>query len=210
MWLKKIHFSSHKLRWRLIIIFILLVLAVMVTAGTILLNNIRSIYREQFKDTMNSEFGGGMANTLTMALSEENPDLGILKVMETYSLNRLGINANRNYYILKGDTSECIGSSLEIVDELDITENIITAMSGSVGDKIYPQADYMDYAYPVKGKDSVKYIVYIKDNKEDVSSVTEKMVGVISQSVLYGAIFAIIIGILLSNTITRPIRNLTL
>jgi len=157
---------------------------------------------------MNTQFGGSMSKALTSALSEENPDEKVIEVMETFSLNRLGINANRNYFVLKNDAS-CIGGSVEPETDFDITNNIISAISGQVGDTVNPKDSFMDYAYPVKDGNEVKYIIYIKDNKEDVNAITDKMFVVIMQSVLYGALLALFIGIFMSRTITSPIRTLT-
>ena len=71
----------------------------------------------------------------TSAASEDDPDSKIIDVMETFSLNRLGINDNRNYFVLDKNAN-CIGGSIEPDSNLDITPNIITAMTGETGDKI--------------------------------------------------------------------------
>ena len=157
---------------------------------------------------MNEQFDGSISKALVLALGEENPDEKILQVMETFASNRLGINANRNYFVLNIN-ADVLGSSIDDTVSLDITDNIITAMSGEVGDEIKPDGLFMDYAWPVKDNDTVKYIVYVRDNKEDVNTITNKMFNVIMQSVLYGALLAIFIGIFMSRTITAPIRNLT-
>ena len=116
---------------------------------------------------MNEQFDGSISKALVLALGEENPDEKILQVMETFASNRLGINANRNYFVLNIN-ADVLGSSIDDTVSLDITDNIITAMSGEVGDEIKPDGLFMDYAWPVKDNDTVKYIVYVRDNKEDV------------------------------------------
>lgn len=159
---------------------------------------------------MNSEFNGSMAKTLNYALSETDTEARLIEIMETFSYNRLGINSNRNYFILDGKDASYIAGSVDEDSDFDITPNIITALSGSTGDFIDSKESYMDYTYPLTENGEVKYIIYIRDNKEDVTAITDKMFPVVVQSVLYGALLAIFIGIFMSRTITVPIRNLTL
>lgn len=157
---------------------------------------------------MNTQFDGSISKALTLALAEENPNEKVLEVMDTFASNRLGINANRNYFVLD-ENADVLGGSIEADSQLDITDNIITAMSGQPGDEIKPKDPFMDYAWPVTDDNGVRYIIYVRDNKDEVSAITDKMFGVIVQSVLYGALLALFIGIFMSRTITAPIRTLT-
>ena len=198
-----------KLQWKLIAIFVLLVLSVMIITGTLLLNSISVFYHNQFTESMNQEFSSDISDNLIYALSEENPEEKLIEVMEAYSINRLGINANRDYYILDGKSARFISGSSQITGNPEITENIISAISGSIGDKVSANRDYMDYAYPVKSGGKVEYIIYIKDNKQELLSVSHNMFSVILNAILYGALISLILSILLSRTITVPIKSLT-
>lgn len=198
-----------KLQWKLIAIFVLLVLSVMIITGTLLLNSISVLYHNQFTESMNQEFSSDISDNLIYALSEENPEEKLIEVMEAYSINRLGINSNRDYYILDGKSAKFISGSSQITLNPEITENIISAISGSIGDKVSANRDYMDYAYPIKSGGKVEYIIYIKDNKQELLSVSHNMFSVILNAILYGALISLVLSILLSRTITVPIKSLT-
>ena len=181
----------------------------MIVTGTLLLNSISAFYHTQFTESMNQEFAGDISDNLIYALSEENPQVKLEEIMEAYSTSRLGINTNRDYYILDGKSAKFLSGSSRITENPEITENIISAISGSVGDKVSANREYMDYAYPVKSSGKVEYIIYIKDNKQELLSVSHNMFSVILNAILYGALISLILSILLSRTITVPIKSLT-
>ncbi len=198
-----------KLQWKLIAIFVLLVLSVMIVTGTLLLNSISAFYHNRFTESMNQEFSGNISDNLIYALSEDEPIVKLKEVMEAYSTSRLGINNNRDYYILEGKSAKFISGSSKVGENPEITENIISAIAGSIGDKVLASQTFMDYAYPVKSEGKVEYIIYIKDNKQELLSVSHNMFSVIINAILYGALISLFLSILLSRTITVPIKSLT-
>ena len=58
-----------KLQWKLIAIFVLLVLSVMIVTGTLLLNSISAFYHTQFTESMNQEFAGDISDTAVAKLA---------------------------------------------------------------------------------------------------------------------------------------------
>lgn len=198
-----------RLQWKLILIFMLLIVSVILITGTFLISSVSSFYLRQFQTQMNTQFNGDIARSLKEANLEENPTEKIKSVLEAFSTSRLGINSNRDYYILDGKTGSLISSSSRSGESPDLTENIIIALSGGIGDKVSVGKNYMDYAYPLKSDSKVSYVIYIKDNKQDSTQVLSNLFKVIAQAMLYSAAIAFILGIFLSRTITVPIINLT-
>ncbi len=206
---KKNKLGFKKLQWKLILIFLMLVLSVMIIAGTFLLNGVLSYYHTRFKDTMNKEFSGIILNNLEIALASDEPEEKIIEVMEAFSTSRLGTNENRSYYILSANNGEFVHSSLGDNVSPDLTSNILTAMEGNVGDEVSLNKTYMDFAYPVKDADEVKYIIYVKDLKQEIKEVSRNLITVILQAIVFASIMAMILGVFLSRSISGPIRNLT-
>ena len=198
-----------KLQWKLILVFLLLIVSVMIIAGTFLLSGVMSFYHNQFENNMNKEFSGTIVQNLQAALNDENPESRIKDVMDAFSTSRLGINEFRNYYILDGKNGKVLLSSDENNPEPDLTSNIISALGGENGDTVSLKNNYMDFAYPLKKGDEVKFIIYIKDLKNDVREVTKNLAIVVLQAIGFGALIALILGVFLSRSISGPIKNLT-
>ncbi len=199
----------RKLQWRLILIFMLLIVSVVVITGTFLLSNISAFYLQRFETQMETAFEAGVGKSLKEAASEGDAQVSLEERMRAFSTSRLGINENRNYYILKGDDATVISSSAQSLTSPELSENLISAMAGKKGNKISVGLSYMDYAYPIVMNEKVEYIIYIQDNKQEVNDILFKMFSVIAQAVLLSALIAFLLGIFLSRTITVPISRLT-
>jgi len=204
---KKLRKNFHKIQWKLIFIFILLVLSVMIIAGTFLLSSVSGFYHNQFKEKMNLEFNESFNKSLILALKEDDPVKSLQELMEAFAPARLGVGANRDFYILDGASGQCITGSGDNSDVV-LTNNIVTAIAGNVGDVISVKSGFMDYAYPIKDN-GLHFIIYIKDNKTEVNQISHSLFLVVMQAILYGALISIAIGYFMSKTITVPIRNLT-
>lgn len=205
--LAKMRKNFHKIQWKLIFIFILLVLSVMIIAGTFLLSSVSGFYHNQFKEKMNVEFNDSLNKTLLLALKEDDPVKSLQDLLEAFAPARLGVGANRDFYILDGASGQCIAGSGDSTDVV-LTNNIVTAIAGNVGDVISVKSGFMDYAYPIKDN-GLHFIIYIKDNKTEVNQISHSLFMVVMQAILYGALISIVIGYFMSKTITVPIRNLT-
>ena len=200
---------SHKLQWKLILIFILFIFAIIMVSGTFIVTSVSSFYLNQFKIQMDSEFSGQLADSLNESLSDPDPAAKLSEVMDAFAMSRLGIGNHRNYYILDGKTGLYINGSGQESNLNGVTDNIISAINGKVGNEISLHSDYMDYAYPLIQNDKTEYIIYVADNKDEISAVLYNIFRIILQAFLYSALLAIIFGFFMSRTITVPIRNLT-
>ena len=199
----------RKLQWKLILIFMLLIVSVVLITGTFLLSNVSSFYLQRFEKQMTNAFEAGVAKSLKEASGEVNPNESLEERMRAFSTSRFGISDNRDYYILDGKNAKIISTSAQTLDNPQLSENLIAAMAGKVGNKVSVGLSYMDYAYPIQEGEKVNYIIYITDNKQEVNDVLFKMFSVIAQAVLLSALIAFLLGIFLSRTITVPITNLT-
>lgn len=199
----------RKLQWKLILIFMLLIVSVVLITGTFLLSNISAFYLQRFETQMTNAFEAGVAKSLKDAAGDAQPEESLDERMRAFSTSRFGINDNRDYYILNGADAKVISTSAQTLESPELTENLISAMAGKVGNKVLVGLSYMDYAYPIKNGDEVNYIIYITDNKQEVNDVLFKMFTVIAQAVFLSALIAFLLGIFLSRTITVPITHLT-
>lgn len=200
------------LQWKIVIMFLLLVLSVLIIAGTVLVVQVGDFYSERFCSDMNLVFSDPLvASSLAAAAEETNAPFRLDSVIELYSgAGRLGINQNRNYYILDAANAAYIeGSDPQTGDLIEKTPNIIQAMSGTVGDEVTKGLSFMDYAYPINSASGLKYIIYIKDDKLEAAGIIENIFVIILQAMGLGVFISLVLGYFLSKNITGPIVTLT-
>ena len=189
--------------------FVLLTISVIIIIGTFMINRIDRFYNDEFEDLMTNVFSEDFQRELSVKLSGEDALMSINSSISAY-LGQLGIDSFRNYYILNAyDGKALISSNSDLAKTLIATPNIIAAMNGKVGDISDYTSKYMDYSVPVKIGDDVRYVVYIKDSKEEVDDMVNNILAIIFMALGLGIIISIAFGYLLSKTIISPISSLT-
>ncbi|MBE7047969.1 MAG: cell wall metabolism sensor histidine kinase WalK [Ruminococcaceae bacterium] len=194
------------LQWKMVTIFVLLVMAIMAATGTFLVLSVTNVYYSMFADEMDSIFTESLIEQMETgtALGEDY----IQQVLSAYTA-RMGIDSYRNYYIIDANSARVIDSSAPAPDSFSMhTQNLIVALSGDVGNYVSPQASIMDYAVPIRGED-FSYIIYVHDTKEELTAIIQRIFSIILQALLLGVTISLVMGYFLSRTITTPIANLT-
>ncbi len=190
------------IQWKLVTMFVLLVVSVMIIVGTFLLIRVADFYHNDFKNKMDSVFFGE-----DFATADVNPQL-LEEKLKSF-IGRLGIDSYRNYFILNQLGEVIKDSNSEIAQQIDTSPNIISAINGKKGVQVERYRQYIDYAIPVLVNNSTEYIIYIRDEKIDLSNMMQQMYTIIFNALLFGLIISIILGFIFSKTITRPIAILT-
>lgn len=80
-------------------------------------------------------------------------------------------------------------------------------MAGNIGITNAVIDSYMDAAYPIDGGDQ-DYIIYIKDDKQEVQTLSWRFFSIVIEAMLFGLLVAVLLSFLLSKTITTPIENI--
>lgn len=194
------------LQWKLVMVFVLLMMTVMTVAGSYLVLRISFSYHNIFQEEMEKTFQAGVVKTLkeTSVTDAES----VNQTMSTYA-GSLGIDAHRNYYVVMAETGEIICSSAQTTSDLYTdSANYIKARAGQLGKDYDIRNFYMDYAVPVD-TDAGRMIIYIKDTKQEMMQILKHMIEYILQAVVIGVLVSIVIGYLFSRAITTPISNLT-
>ena len=135
------------LQWKLVMVFVLLVLAIMTVAGSFLVLRVSVFYHDMFASEMADTFSQSF---LTRLENGAAGDTEFVKNTMRATMSRLGIDSYRNYYIISADSGTVLdgssaGSSSLYVD----SDNFITALTGSVGNSTNARKQFMDYAVPV-------------------------------------------------------------
>lgn len=191
----------RSLQIKLVLIFFILITSVMTVLGAFLLNSVTLYYFEEFNTQISSVFSTEVISSLTET-SKSGEVSELKQIIDAYE-GPLGIDNNRAYYLINASTLETVVSS-STQNNIDITHNILKALNGEVGFDNSLSDAYMDFAIPIDD-----YILYISDDKHELSELTWTLFGVTLQAMFLGLIVSIFLSIFLSKTMTIPIENLT-
>lgn len=195
---------------KLVAIILVLILALMAVVGAFLMRGVRNFYINEFYTRMQDAFSDAdMAGDLRAAADGEGAAALMADILRANS-GQLGISSGtRNYYILDGKTGAYLtGSDPEAGPKLQVTRNVLAALSGREGYASNSSDDYMDVALPVDGA-SGSYIIYIIDNKETVADLNAELFHIIIEAIVLGLGIAVLLSLLLAKTMVTPIQSLT-
>lgn len=197
------------IKWKLVIMFTLMIVSVIIIVGTFFRITISNYYINEFRSNVESAFEGDFFSQIVSASETEDAIDRIASIIDGYA-GRIGISSSRNVYVLDGRTGGVIyRADKSIVDNVEKTPNIIAAMNGRTGDDVSDKTTYMDYAAPVMSGSDTKYVIYAKDTKDELNDITSSVLTIILQAMLFGLVISFILGYFMSKTITSPIISLT-
>lgn len=192
------------IQWKLVMMFVLLVVSVIIVVGTVLVGNVSNFYHDDFKTKMDRVFNNEDIDFVSAVGSTDQLD----EKLKSY-IGMLGIDTYRNYFILNSLGGVYRSSNIELAGNLEYSENMIKAMRGKRTTEVRNAKEYMDYAVPIMADGEVKYIIYIRDEKNDLREMTGGLFRIILNAIAFGLVVSIVLGFFLSSTITTPIASLT-
>ena len=204
----------RSLHMKLVLIMTLLIVSLMTVVGAFLINSVVSYYTHDFYTRMEEVFGQDadlMTALRTPVEGEENGAKQVAMILESYN-GSLGVDGrNRNYYVLDGQTGQCLETSDAQSDPiLDFSSlNLSLALNGRDGGyESDISSRYMDVAFPIERGES-NYIIYIYDNRASISDLNGALIDLIVKSLFFGLMISVLLSFLMSKTMVIPIERLT-
>ena len=204
----------RSLHMKLVMILVLLILSLMMVVGAFLINSVTAFYLEDFYSQMADVFQDPILyhDLTTPSGEEENGAEQLSLVLDAYA-GELGVdNRNRKLYILDSTGTPVVSPDGDEA-KLEYTENLVFALgtgleTNQAGDKSSLALDYMDVAIPIHrgGED---FVIYILDNKATANDLTDQMLILIIEALIFGLVISILLSFLLSKTMVTPIQKLT-
>ncbi len=196
------------IQWKILTLFILLTLSVMIFVAVFSANGISEYYHEQFTlDMRENTFTESMTEQLNEASERSFEEL--CDLLGKFSV-RIGIDSYRDLYVLSGNDASMLYtlSGRALSRDYEITENVLSAMSGTVGSTINRHGSVMDYAVPLKSGNKVSYIIYVTDTKVEMYEVMRSILGNMFIALVIGVFISVVLGFVLSKTLIRPLKRL--
>ncbi len=200
------------LYFKIILILVLFILIVMSVVGAVLVSSVLNYYNNEFSQRMEENFGTDTQLYIYLKNAMEGADADEYSVQQktiltSYS-SRLGIDDYRNFYILDSEGRFLAGSDSAGGNSLAMTPNLLTALSGGVGNARGQGSEYADYAVSVENGDT-SCIIYIKDTQAELQEVNWMLFTIILQALFVGLIIALTLSFFLARAISLPLARLT-
>ena len=196
----------RSLRTKMVMILVLLILALMTVVGAFLINGVGNYYIQNFYVQMEQTFSQNFILQLQEMAASPSGSASRMKEL-LMAQSDLGVDlSQRNVYILDAQ-GRVLDSSNQQMD-VELSQNILTAMNGQVGQASSITSNVMDVAVPIDGGEN-RYIVYVLDNKLTVDELTGELFVIIMQALVLGLVICVILAFLLSQILITPITALT-
>lgn len=205
---------SRSLQWRLVIIIVTITFVLMSVIWVFLNYKVEDIFYYEFKTTISNNYSilginEAMKETELEWRLKDDPNI----------LSQL-MGVDKSYTIIKGSTLEILYSSDVLYEENKVnfrneifkSQNLINVINGATtGEEKHltksADGDFYDYVkrQPLADDD---YILFFKYNRTRALSIIKEFNQIIISGTIISVVFAIIIGFLLSKTITKPIVDI--
>ncbi len=195
---------------KIAMMFVLLAISIIILIGAFMTGSIDTFYDTDFKNQMSLVFNEDYIGELNRSIEVGAGPEELYSSISVYN-GQVGIDTFRNLYFLDGKTGKTLAgltTNTSLAENLEISPNIVTAMGGKKGAQTISGSGYMDFAVPL-GEDEVKYIIYVRDTKEETDDILSSIFTIMIQALLIGLALSVLFSILLSKTIILPIQTLT-
>ncbi len=191
---------------KLVGIFILLIVSLMTVVGSFLMLQVTRFYLNQFSTAMSQAFSQPEFVSSLREATNSGDTNQLKERLRAYS-GLLGIDlSQRHYYILDSKSGAVITGSDDRT--IDLTPNIVTALTGLPGYAHQLSSSYMDCAVPISSGEFT-YIIYVRDERTTQQALNVELFLIIVEALLFGLIIAVLLSFVLSKTMTNPIEQLT-
>ncbi len=213
------------IRWRFILIYFLLVFLAMSIVGIFIVNQLEKIQLDMSRKNMERRIQSVLATS--DALKNKNWGENQEEIQE--NINSIQIGYNENVYIILNDEQKTIiaGSAENLIGEsafntTQINNYILTKSLDGGTEYIVPPKQYEDaeidlenpilyhMSYPVKMDGSIKGYIYLSNNIDYIYETVDQSREIMTQATIIALSITILLGLILSTSITGPIKELTI
>lgn len=207
---------KSSIRWRLVMMYVLLVVIVMMVSGTMIVMMIRSNAQDEMRDEIIQ-----VVQTIKDSYFVEDvviDDLPNYLDSEQSKFNASVINNynDKRIFFLDKESRVIYPLDASTLGHQFPTHQVMKAITdGTLADfdqdiKIPGKNDnHIGYAENIKVNDSVEYVIYVLGNTSAIEENTRQIVLIILMSVGVALFIAVVLGFIFSDFLTKPISALS-
>lgn len=197
------------LKWRMVTIYVLLVLIVMIACGTMIVMRISNNAYEEIETGLKKSISTSMEAIGENSTKEE----AIRKWEDAIGGYR---DSERKLYLLDTD-GRVIFADKQGNEDIYLNPMVMAAIQDTViqeFDRVYEknkdeEKEYIGFASPIKVRDDVVAVIYILAPSEQVKVNLHSTVRIILIAILFAIVLSIAFGFMFSNFLTKPIIALS-
>lgn len=203
------------IRWRLVLMYVVLVIIVMMVSGSLIVLRIR----DNEMNNLQEELVQAAWNVQQSILREDSSTLeDIQEALNTYFANDQSPYVNKRIFILDAaDSSVILPQNSPYLGKQFFTYQVHAAITDGVHDDLDTgqkladiEGEFVGYAEGVKVDDKVAYVIYVLGNTESIVKVVNETVMVILLAVGVALLIATVLGFVFADFLTKPIAALSL
>ncbi|WMJ77716.1 MULTISPECIES: HAMP domain-containing sensor histidine kinase [unclassified Sedimentibacter] len=212
------------IKWKFILIYFLLVFLSMSIVGIYIVHQLEDIQMEMSRKNMEKRIQSIIYSSEVLKTKEwsENVD----EIQENFRSIQIGYNENL-YVILNDEQKTIIAGSVEDIigqsafNTTSINNYIFVKSLTGTAQYTVPPNQYEEVegdtetpifyhmSYPVKMDGNIKGYIYITNNIEYIYDTVKKSMEIMTQATIIALTITIFLGLVLSSSITGPIKELT-
>lgn len=208
----------NSIRWKFVLIYFILVFIAMVLSGSFILNEIQNYHHEntvQKLDRMADGISTQIGKVENLVQSSEE----IQGIVEAFD-NKGNIGVAQEVFVIDKNVHEIIASNNEetINNKADaVVDDYNLIVSGLLGERVISQTfnqrlgrPVMEISYPIKNGASVIGVLLIREDQSEIEKTLAKSKDIILKAVALSLSVTIVLGFVITRTITEPIKAITL
>jgi two-component system sensor histidine kinase VicK len=217
----EIMFKSIK--WRFILIYFLLVFLAMSIVGIFIVGQLEDIQLEMNRINMEKRIQSIIYSSEVLKTKEW--DENVEEIQE--SIRSIQISYNENLYVILNDDQKTIiaGSAEDLIGQsafstphinnyiltksLDGNTEHIAPLDQIEGTENPENPSLYHMSYPVKTDGHIKGYIYLSNNIEYIYNTVNESKEIMTQATIIALTITIFLGLILSSSITKPIKELT-
>ncbi|MBE6020127.1 MAG: cell wall metabolism sensor histidine kinase WalK [Clostridiales bacterium] len=197
---------------RLISIYFLLVFIALTIVGVFIIQQLEAYHMNNTRDSLTKVAQEGVLKSLSSYSSLKESQQEIQINIETWysAVQEEIFVVDESLNIVASTNSSFVNKSA--IDDLDaelITKaltGIVSESEGVIGSQKIP---VMNMAFPIENEENVTGVLYIREDLTSVYDTLEQSMLIFIQAMLIALCVTVILGVLISKGITRPINQLT-
>lgn len=196
---------------RLIIIYFLLVFIALTIVGVFIMQQLEAYHMENIRSSLTKVAQEGVLKSLSSYSSLQESQQEIQTNIETWysAVQEEIFVVDESFNIIASSNPSFVNESA--IDNLD-EKLITTSLNGNVAESdgvSSQEIPVKNMAFPIKNNDSVNGVLYIREDLSSVYETLEQSFLIFIQAMVIALAVTVILGVLISKSITRPINQLT-
>lgn len=201
---------TKSIRWRMVGIFVLLVVLVMMASGSLIVFQTRSYEYNLIEEQLVTS-----GNAIKAAVNTEQPITEIKSdIIQNLSAQE-ELLKTKKVFVLDNQGSIVFTRSVATTEKWFYTAQVMGALSNkpiSNFDRLFLSGDettYIGYATPIIKDDQAVFVIYVVASTKIIQEKIQYMVILIIFSVLLAIVLAVVLAFIFSAFLTKPISALT-